>query len=247
MFQVWSINESYVVVDEEHQPILYILRRSHWMRRLLAIFAAIVVFWNMSLPILGLTLGFGKHKHVNDLLEIAVLISGGAVACFLPYLTAVLLGPQRDIRVFADEQRTKLLLEVKEQSRWIFHSIRFQLLDGAGNVVGSFSKNVFVAFIRKKWRAFEADGRPLLVAIEDSAVKALLRRLLGPMYGLLRTNFVFYSVSDSAEAIKPLGEFNRKFTLTEEYILDMSNDAARTVDRRIAIALGVLLDTAERR
>ena len=43
------------------------------------------------------------------------------------------------------------------------------------------------------------------------------------------------------------GEFNRKFTLFDRYVLDLSADADRTFDRRIALAVGVMLDTGERR
>jgi hypothetical protein len=44
-----------------------------------------------------------------------------------------------------------------------------------------------------------------------------------------------------------LGEFNRKFTLLDRYVLDLSRDRSNYLDRRIAIALGVMLDTGERR
>ena len=33
----------------------------------------------------------------------------------------------------------------------------------------------------------------------------------------------------------------------DRYVLDMSGDLSRTLDRRIALALGVMLDTGERR
>jgi hypothetical protein len=44
-----------------------------------------------------------------------------------------------------------------------------------------------------------------------------------------------------------LGEFNRKFTLFDRYVLDMTADTSRAIDRRIALALGVMLDACERR
>ena len=44
-----------------------------------------------------------------------------------------------------------------------------------------------------------------------------------------------------------LGEFNRKFTLLDRYVLDLTHDLQRTLDRRVALALGVMLDTGERR
>ena len=83
----------------------------------------------------------------------------------------------------------------------------------------------------------------LCVAKEDSFILSLLRRLIGPFFGLLRTNFVILAPDEG----QVLGEFNRKFTILDRYSLNMSGDANRTLDRRIALALGVMLDTGERR
>ena len=44
-----------------------------------------------------------------------------------------------------------------------------------------------------------------------------------------------------------LGCFDRKFSAYQNYVLDMTSDSERVIDRRIAAALGVLLDTAETR
>jgi hypothetical protein len=81
------------------------------------------------------------------------------------------------------------------------------------------------------------------VAREDSIILSLLRRLLGPLFGFLRTNFIIQA--QGSEDV--LGEFKRKFTILDRYVLDMSADPQRTVDRRVALALGVMLDTGERR
>ena len=86
-------------------------------------------------------------------------------------------------------------------------------------------------------------GEPLALAIEDSIVLSLLRRVIGTFFGFLRTNFVLIRGRDA----EIFGEFNRKFTLLDRYVLDLSGDTARTFDRRVAVALGVMLDTGERR
>ena len=57
-----------------------------------------------------------------------------------------------------------------------------------------------------------------------------------------RTNFVF--VRPDGEV---LGEFNRKFTLLDRYVLDVTADDERALDRRIVLATGIMLDTGERR
>lgn len=74
-------------------------------------------------------------------------------------------------------------------------------------------------------------------------ILSLLRRFIGPLYGILRTNFIIVRPHDE----QVIGEFNRKFTILDRYVLDMSADPEHYLDRRIALALGVLLDTGERR
>jgi hypothetical protein len=97
---------------------------------------------------------------------------------------------------------------------------------------------------RKAWKVYDAAGEKLiLLAREDSIIKSMLRRLMGPMLGLLRTNFVL--LQPNSEVV--LGEFNRKLTLMDKYVLDLSADTNREVDRRLAVALAILLDTGERR
>jgi hypothetical protein len=84
------------------------------------------------------------------------------------------------------------------------------------------------------------------MAIEDSVVLSLLRRVLGSLFGVLRTNFVLVLLGGPQHGTV-IGEFNRKFTLFDRYVLDLSADPERQFDRRVALALGLMLDTGERR
>ncbi|MDH5639457.1 MAG: hypothetical protein OEZ04_13305, partial [Nitrospinota bacterium] len=89
------------------------------------------------------------------------------------------------------------------------------------------------------------NGAPLFTAIEDSGLKSILRRLLGPLFGLLRTNFLFLKGDGAFNEC--LGEFNRKLSLTDKYVLDLTADRKKEIDRRLAVAMAVMLDTGERR
>ena len=71
---------------------------------------------------------------------------------------------------------------------------------------------------------------------------SLLRRVLGSLFGLLRTNFVLIRPDGAL-----LGEFNRKFTILDRYVLDLTGDPERYLDRQVALALGIMLDTGEGR
>ena len=67
--------------------------------------------------------------------------------------------------------------------------------------------------------------------------------MLRAFFGLLRTNFIIVQ----GDSDRVIGEFNRNFTILDRYVLDMSADQQHILDRRIAIAIGIILDTGERR
>src|SRR5438874_1791670 len=46
---------------------------------------------------------------------------------------------------------------------------------------------------------------------------------------------------------RAIGHLNRKFQLRDRYVLDLSGDSDRRVDRRLAIALAIGLDTLQNR
>ena len=97
-------------------------------------------------------------------------------------------------------------------------------------MLSRFRKNHLYNFVRKRWYCDGAEGQPLLVAKEDSVVRSILRRVLPkPLGWALRTNFVLLDAHD-----RKVGEFNRKLTVFDRYVLDMTADSSRSIDRRIA-------------
>ena len=119
----------------------------------------------------------------------------------------------------------------------------FTVRDARGKSIGRFTKNYLHDVFRKQWDVTDTKGKRVCVAKEDSVILALLRRFMGPMYGMLRTNFVLLRPIDE----KVYGEFQRKLTILDRYALDLRDDKQRELDRRLALALGVMLDTGERR
>jgi len=84
-----------------------------------------------------------------------------------------------------------------------------------------------------------------LTAEEDSLISSLLRRVTGYFFdfAIFRTNFVFFA--GGSEQV--VGEFNKKISIFDRYTLDMTIDQDKLIDCRVALALGVLLDTGEGR
>ena len=80
---------------------------------------------------------------------------------------------------------------------------------------------------------------------EDSIILSLIRRFgaLVPILRLMRTNYLFFRFGTDRE----LGEFRRRRTILDRYVLDLTADPTRSLDRRLAVAMAVMLDTGERR
>jgi hypothetical protein len=156
------------------------------------------------------------------------------------------LSPKRHIFFYPDESAADLILKVEQDHKFQPITATYTVLTPDGERLAHMKKNYLYNIFRKQWKVLDPSGQIMLIAREDSVILSILRRFLGPFFGLLRTNFIFCVPGDGdAEQIR--GEFNRKFTLFDRYVLDMTRDRPRTIDRRIAVALGVLLDTGEHR
>jgi hypothetical protein len=240
-----TIGSQYVVWDDQQQPILFIERPAHFWRSLLAAFAA-AIFLIVG-AILSGVIGFGigsvlKQNEIGVILFFLFLVG----TFILTFVIGIGLSPKRHINFYSDESRTNLLLKVLQDHKWMPITATYTVLTPEETPLGRMKKNYLYNIIRKKWSVHDPEANPILVAREDSLILSLLRRFLGPMFGLLRTNFIILTPGeDGQEQIR--GEFNRKLTIFDRYVLDMSRDRPRTIDRRLAVALGVLLDTGEHR
>lgn len=226
-----ALHAKYLVWDEQGEPILFVERPAHHLKSLLAILAGLGAAVLVAAPF------FWAAFHFDLPL---VFIPGvlGAIAALAVVATS--LGPKRHVYFYRDESRAEKLLEVLQDQKFYFLVHTYTVNDAQGRPLARLSKNLLTDILRKKWTCDAPDGRRLCVAQEDSIVRALLRRLLT---NLIVLNFVFLR----GESEEEIGQFNRKFTLLDRYVLDLSGDLSRTLDRRIALALGVMLDTGERR
>jgi hypothetical protein len=119
---------------------------------------------------------------------------------------------------------------------------RFTLFDDEGQPVAQFEKPKWTNFYRRHWKVLSLEGQLICRINEDTWIRAIARRVLGNFFGLLRTDFYLLD----PEGIR-LGTYRRRWTIFDRYVLDLTEDAWRRLDRRVALAAGILLDTGERR
>jgi predicted Zn finger-like uncharacterized protein len=239
-----TIGEKYSVTDDQERPILFIERPAHFVKSLLAAFAAVAVFF------IGLMVALVSSLSLQNVqpkgLSVAVFVIMLLIGVVATVWVAFTLSPKRHISFYADDTKTHLLLQVLQDKKFQPIVSTYTVTIPEIGVVGHIKKNILTNILRKRWDVLDPDGTLILLAREDSLLLSLLRRFLGPLFGFLRTNFVLMVPRPGAEGLIR-GEFNRKFTLVDRYVLDLSLDRPRMIDRRLAAALGVMLDTGEHR
>jgi uncharacterized protein YxjI len=91
-----------------------------------------------------------------------------------------------------------------------------------------------------------AADQEVAVARERSQAMAILRRAIDfvpDVGGLIPIPYNF----DILAGEQVIGRMDRKFQLRDRYVLDLAGDPDKALDRRLAIALAIGLDTLQNR
>jgi uncharacterized protein YxjI len=228
--RVFTIHEKYEIWDEGGRPILFVERPRHYLRNLGAVFGGLAGAAFVAAPFFWL----------SDRIQNEAPIVVGIVAALVALVALIgILSKKRHVHFYRDDSKSELLLEVLQDQKLAFLTHTFTVNEPGGRTLARFRKNLLTDLFRKKWNCLSPEGSPLWDAKEDSVVLALVRRFLTRLVPLC---FIFCTPEGQV-----VGEFNRKFTILDRYVLDLSRDAARALDRRVALAMGVMLDTGERR
>jgi len=151
---------------------------------------------------------------------------------------------KEDIRFFADESETEELFRIKARSLMEFGG-RYDVTTPAGERIGVLGKVFGRSLFRSTWSVLDENEQQLGVATERSQFWAIVRRVIDAVpYG----DFVpipFHFTIDAGE--RHVGDLNRRFGIRDTYDLDVSGDVERTIDRRLAVSLGIALDALQSR
>lgn len=236
--QMLKISEKYDVGDEQGNKIIFVERPAHLLRNLGALLAVLVVVAGA----VGL-IGMGDTAPPESTIRLLTAIGALVLIFVVAPIVGIALSVKRHITFYRDESKRERLLSILQDKKFQPITMTYTVRDARGRPLARLGKNWLFNMIRKRWYVWAPNGDLLFLAKEDSVILSLLRRFLGPMFGLLRTNFIFLPAGTE----DVIGEFKRKFTILDRYVLDMTADPQRLMDRRIALALGVMLDTGERR
>ena len=156
------------------------------------------------------------------------------------------LAIKEHIKFFADEAETQELFHIQGQSFLDTGGSRYDVVDAGEGKIGVLHHAFGKSLLRSTWNVSNALGEEVAVARERSQVTALLRRAIDfvpDVGGLIPIPYNF----DLLHGEQVIGKMDRKFQLRDRYVLDLSGDTGKLLDRRLAIALAIGLDTLQNR
>lgn len=153
---------------------------------------------------------------------------------------------REEINFFADEAQKELVLRLKSRKVLEFRGrTEVQLPDGT--VIGQLQKVFGKSLLRSSWQIIDADGNEVATSQESSMFMALLRRVWGFIPLINNVPFFIPFHFDIEVHGQPAGRYERIWAIRDRYVLDLSADPQRNLDRRVAAAFTVALDALQDR
>jgi uncharacterized protein YxjI len=154
------------------------------------------------------------------------------------------LAIKEDIRFFSDESESQELFRLKGRSILDTGGSRYDVTDATGEPIGVLHHVLRKSLFRSTWEISGANGTTA-IAHERSLPMAIARRLVDfvPYGEWVPIPYNFDILLDE----RGIGHLNRKFQLRDRYVLDLTGDHERKIDRRLGIALAIGLDALQNR
>jgi hypothetical protein len=153
---------------------------------------------------------------------------------------------KEEIRFFADEAETQELFQIKARTWLDTGGSKYDVIDARDGNIGLLEHVFGKSLFRSTWRVSTPEGEEIAIAQERSQVLAIARRVIDfvpDVGGLIPIPYNF----DILAGDRVIGKMDRKFQLRDRYVLDLTGDTEKVLDRRLAIALAIGLDTLQNR
>lgn len=158
------------------------------------------------------------------------------------------LALKEHLTAWADEDKSAVVFTIRALTV-IDLGGRYLVEDAEGRMIGGLEKLFGRSLVRSSWRVTTSAAELVATVEERSLIVALWRRIIGfvPVVGdLLELVPVRFHFDLRAPDGRPLGSLTRRFGLRDRYDLHL-DDPGATLDRRLAMALGVALDALQDR
>jgi hypothetical protein len=176
-------------------------------------------------------------RPVANLYKVSALAPGDEAGAPVAFVRQKKLAIREDLRFFADESESEELFRVKAR-QVVDVGGRYDVTTPAGERIGVLQRRFAQTLLRTTWTILGPDEGPLAEVTESSMARAVLRRVVDIP--------ILYHFSILVDG-KQVGEVKRVLTLRDRYVMRLGGDFDRRIDRRLAVALLVVLDALQAR
>jgi uncharacterized protein YxjI len=156
---------------------------------------------------------------------------------------------KEDIRFFTDETKQQEILKILARQRFDPRA-RYDVTLPDGTKVGQIQKVFGKSLLRSTFVIYDATGQEVATARERSLPVALIRRVFG-LIPYVEMVAEFLPIPYDFEFLRDeehLGILRRRrMQWRDIYDFDLTGDEARTLDRRLALAIAVGMDALQAR
>lgn len=147
---------------------------------------------------------------------------------------------KEDIRIFVDEAQTQEVLSIRTKSIFDIAGT-YDIRDTTtGETVGALRRKGLKSMFRDEWLILDAQGVEIGKIVEDSAVKAVVRRFIDAAAFLMPQKF---HVEMSGQTIATYQQNFNPFV--QRIAIDFTPDIGNKLDPRLGLAAAVLLCAIE--
>lgn len=179
-------------------------------------------------------------RPVANLYKVSALAPGDEAGTPVAFVRQKKLAIREDLRFFADESESEELLRVKAR-KVVDVGGRYDVTTATGERIGVFQRMFARTLFRTTWTILGPDEAPVATVTETSTARAALRRVAEVFDVPL-----LYHFSILVEG-RQVGEVRRVLSLRDRYVMTLGGDLDRRIDRRLAVALLVVLDALQAR
>lgn len=176
-------------------------------------------------------------RPVANLYKVSALAPGDEAGAPVAFVRQKKLAIREDLRFFADESESDELFRVKAR-QVVDVGGRYDVTTAAGERIGVLQRRFAQTLLRTTWTILDSDEGQLAEVTESSMARAVLRRVVDIP--------ILYHFSILVDG-KQVGEVKRVLTLRDRYVMTLGGDFDRRIDRRLAVALLVVLDALQAR
>lgn len=147
---------------------------------------------------------------------------------------------KEDIRIYADEQQTQEVLSIRTQSIFDIAGT-YDIRDSTTNeTLGALRRKGLKSMLRDEWVILDTQGNEVGKIVEDSQLKAIIRRFVEAASFLMPQKF------HADIAGQTVATYQQNFNpFVQKITIDFSPDRSNLLDPRLGLAAAVLLCAIE--